>query len=118
MHEMSIALEIVRAVQDQIEQEQEVPLRVRQIYVKIGRFANVLSDPLRFSFELATAGTVLENAELVIEESPLVIGCDKCDAESQLEEPHFVCPKCESTDVTIITGQELTLESIVVQEQP
>lgn len=117
MHEMSLALELLDNVREQL-QAQEIPdAWVREIHLKIGEFSGVSVDALQFAFEMVRVGTQLESATLVIHQTPLVILCTKCEQETELDKPDFICPECGSTETMIISGQEMVMESLIVEEE-
>ncbi len=116
MHEMSLALEILENVQEQISAEVSGKVRVREIHLRIGRFSGVSVDALQFAFEMAKTGTPLESTHLHIHETPLVIFCTKCERETELDSPEFVCPECGSTDTEVVSGQEMIMESLIIEE--
>ncbi len=82
---------------------------VRRAVVAIGRLRRVVPDILRFGFEVA-AGAVL-----VIEDVPIRIRCAACNAESVLDDPIYVCPLCGSGNVTALSGDELILKSLDIE---
>jgi hydrogenase nickel incorporation protein HypA/HybF len=65
MHELSIALELVDLASAEAERLGEIT--VVALHVRIGPLSGVLSDALRFSFDVAAAGTVIEGARLEID---------------------------------------------------
>ena len=69
-------------------------------------------DSLLFSWELLTDGTPLEGCELVIDHVPAVIRCTACEHETTLDMPIMLCAACESSDVTIVSGEEFLVSSI------
>jgi hydrogenase nickel incorporation protein HypA/HybF len=67
MHELSIALSLVEAACE------ELPRlggpRLRAVHVRIGPLSGVAAGALRFSFDVAAAGTAAEGASLEVEEA-------------------------------------------------
>jgi Zn finger protein HypA/HybF involved in hydrogenase expression len=55
--------------------------RVAVIHVKLGRLSGVVKEALDSAFEMAREGTALAEAELLVEEVPLVIHCSACAAD-------------------------------------
>jgi hydrogenase nickel incorporation protein HypA/HybF len=90
--------------------------RVERVNLKIGRLAAVVPDSLRFCFEIAVKDTPLGGAELHIEEIPVVARCNDCHAEWTITGPVFVCEKCKSGSVELLSGQELDIVSIEIEE--
>ena len=112
MHEYAIAQELVAQV-ERIAREHGAEA-VTRVIVQVGRLRAVVPDILRWGFEVAAAHTLAEGAALVIEEIPIVIRCRTCDAESRLDDPVFICPRCGGFDVEPISGDELILKSLEI----
>ncbi len=115
MHEMGIAMEIVRIVQDSIPADLKNP-RVRTVNLKIGKLAAVVPDSLKFCFEIATKDSPLDGVRLEIEEVPVTARCNDCDTTWTAEQPNFVCERCDGGTVDLLTGRELDIVSIEVEE--
>jgi hydrogenase nickel incorporation protein HypA/HybF len=73
------------------------------------------SELLAFAFSVAGKGTISEDAELSIIELPVVFKCNACGERTAGESMVFVCLNCGSTDVDLLSGMELTIESIEVE---
>ncbi len=113
MHELSIAQQIVEIVKKAVNNDISKVLRVK---LKIGAMAGVVSDSLKFSFQAITAGTPLQKAQLVVEEIPFTIECKNCKAVSECDVGIMVCPHCHSTQTRIISGNELHVTEIEVED--
>lgn len=110
MHELAIAKNIVEIV------NQHVPAggtrAVRTVRLKIGELAGVVLESLEFCFRSITSGTLLEDAQLEIEQTPLVVFCIGCSTESRIEQPLFLCPLCGNGNVDVRSGMELHVAEI------
>ncbi len=111
MHEMGIALEVIRIAGQSIPPELE-GAQIAKINLKVGKLAAVVADSLRFCFEVASKGTPAEGARLVIEEIPVQLRCRGCGRTWTAQEPVFVCQDCRSTEVKMISGRELDIDTI------
>jgi hydrogenase nickel incorporation protein HypA/HybF len=69
-----------------------------------------------FYFELVSRETVCEGARLEQEVVPVALRCDDCARAWEIELPFFRCPDCGSAQVTVVTGEELEVASIEVEE--
>ena len=110
MHEYSVTKELVDLCNREAEQND-----IKQIYrvrITIGRFTGFSSDAIRFYFEYLCPGTRCEDAELIFREMPIQIRCGGCQISSTIEQPIMACPVCGGTDIEIISGRELAVESI------
>ena len=107
MHELAIAQAIVDAVTRHGDHHQ-----VTRVDVRIGHFRQVVPDSLQFSWVLLTADTELAGCELVIDHVPAVIACAACGEETTLDAPILLCAGCESSDVSLVSGEEFLIASI------
>lgn len=115
MHEMGIALEIIKIATDSIPVNLKNP-RVERINLKVGKLAAVVPGSLKFCFEVATKDTLLEGALLHIEEIPVNARCKSCGYSWTAIKPVFICEKCDSGSVDLLSGLELDIVSIEVEE--
>jgi hydrogenase nickel incorporation protein HypA/HybF len=90
--------------------------KVDRVRVKIGALHAVVPESLRFSFQLAADGTEAQDAIVEIEDVPAAFHCRMCHAEDRLDGPSFHCHACGSPEITIMSGEELTVESVERQE--
>jgi hydrogenase nickel incorporation protein HypA/HybF len=116
MHEMGIAMEILKIVQSSIPAEM-TGARVRRVNLKIGRMSTIVPESLRFCFGVVAENTPVANAELAITEIAVQAQCTDCNHQWQIESPIFVCPACSSGKVEMLTGRELDIDSIELEEQ-
>jgi hydrogenase nickel incorporation protein HypA/HybF len=110
MHELSIASNLIEIVDKAI--EGQGVSRVTSLRVVIGELSNVVPDCLAFAFEVASRGTVAENARLDFVHKPLVGRCLDCGKEFAIRDFLFRCPDCESPKIEVVSGKEFFLESI------
>lgn len=114
MHELSIAQSIVETVLREMEQRN---LReVKAIGLRIGALSGVMTEALEFSYEVIIKETPLANTRLVIEKVPVRAKCGDCGQEFEVDEPFFLCPGCGSGNVEVISGQELDIAYLEVEE--
>ena len=111
MHEMGIAMRIVEIATSAIPPDIE-EARIERVNLKVGRLTAVVPESLRFCFNIASSDTPLAGASLEMEETPIVVECGKCGAETTIEQPPFACSECGGGNVTIISGRELNVLSI------
>jgi len=116
MHELSIAQNIIEIVRARIpEEELETILSVN---VRVGTMSGVVPHSLQFCFDAIIAGTPLKNACIKIEPVPFVIRCRECAKESIAEFETAICPCCGSSETNILTGNELDVVEIVLDDVP
>jgi len=113
MHELSIAVALVRQVEEVAAQEGAT--RVTRITVVVGKLSGVEPEALRFAYPLAAEGTVAEGAELVVEALPLTLRCRTCGVSAEADEPFPICGACGSVDVEIGDARELRIRTIDIE---
>ncbi len=112
MHELSIALGIVKIAED--ETAKANAKQVTKIELEIGVLAGVEIESLNFIWESAVENTVLKQAE---KEITVIEGkgkCIDCDTEFSMEYIYDVCPKCQSNFKGILKGKELRVKALEV----
>jgi hydrogenase nickel incorporation protein HypA/HybF len=111
MHELSIALSILDMVAEEAERREG---RVVAVHLKLGPLSGVVAGALTSAYELACEGTLLDQAELVIEEVPIVAYCSSCDAEHSPDAFDLRCPVCGEPTPTIRGGRELEVVALEI----
>ncbi|MFA3872973.1 hydrogenase maturation nickel metallochaperone HypA [Streptomyces sp. MMCC 100] len=111
MHELSIAMAVVEQVQEAAAEHGHEA--ASSVSLRLGELAGVVPDALRFSFELAAAGTVLEGARLYIEQLPGRARCASCDTEwTTGVPPSLWCPECRGCAADLVSGRELQIAEV------
>jgi len=116
MHEMSIALEVIEIVKASLPPEPP-RVRVEKVNLQVGKLSAIVPRSLHFCYEIAVRDTPLAGSRLEIEEIPVVARCNGCGFDWTLEKPAFKCPACAGTDIAVLSGRELDIVSIEIEEQ-
>ena len=112
MHELTIARSLIDLASEYAEENQA--RAIDHIFVRLGVLSGMLR-PLHFCFTSAARGTICEGAKLDIEEVAVTVECSHCGQVGYPVNLHSMrCPKCFSTTVRIVTGNEMQLVSIKV----
>ena len=111
MHELSISQAIVETAN-----RHAGARRVVSVRVAIGALRQVLPGSLRFHFEIVSRGTACEGALLDTLLVPARMRC-ACGEEWELADVCFTCPRCGGAEVTVVSGEELCVDSIEVEEE-
>ena len=104
MHELSLTMSILAIVEDYAKTHGFD--RVRSLKLSYGRMSCIDPKALTFFFEIQSAGTRAEGAELAFDVHPIVIYCFKCQKESKLTSYSAVCPQCGGEEVMVTGGTE------------
>ncbi|WP_179122189.1 hydrogenase maturation nickel metallochaperone HypA [Caloramator quimbayensis] len=113
MHELSIIEGIIKITEEEVK-KYEVN-RIIQIRLKVGIISGIMPSLLQEYFSIASKGTVVEGAVLKIETVPLRIKCLNCECENIMENIKIKCPICKSSDLKILSGRELYIDSLEVE---
>ncbi len=115
MHELSLAEAVNNTIKELC--ERSAWTRVRRIVLKVGHMRQVDPELLLFAFDVVSKGTLSEGAELSVLELPVVFKCNACGENVTSEATAFICLNCGSADVELLSGMELTIESMEVDHQ-
>lgn len=86
---------------------------ISRVHLVVGQFTCVEPAGLQFAFEVQTRQTFLEGAELVIQETPLIAFCHRCQQEYHPAIGiQYACPTCHSPMEDIRSGRELKIDRI------
>ena len=114
MHEMGIANSVLEAVRTEMSLHPGTyPCKVG---VRIGEMAAIDAEALRFCFEAMIQETDLALLELAIEVCPRRHRCQVCEREFIVRDYDSSCPQCSSLATTCISGDQLELAYLEVEE--
>ena len=117
MHEMGIAMQVIEIATASIPEHLKNS-RVQGVYLKIGKLSSVVPDSLRFCFDIVSKDSAIAGATLYIEEIPVKARCKSCENHWTIDGPAFSCPRCGSGKIELISGQELDISSIELEDGP
>jgi hydrogenase nickel incorporation protein HypA/HybF len=109
-------MEIVDIAKASIPEEMK-GARVQRVNLQVGKLSAIVADSLRFCFDLVVKDTPLEGTELAIEELPVVVRCKDCQAQWTVTEPVFTCQQCQRGNIYILSGRELDIKSIEIEDE-
>jgi hydrogenase nickel incorporation protein HypA/HybF len=115
MHEMSIAENLLEVIARHAPTDGRA--KVIGVRLRIGELTSVVPESLRFCFQIASEGTITHGAELKIETVPVVGRCSHCRMSFNVQDHCFVCQGCGSTDVELVSGNELDVVELEISEE-
>ena len=115
MHELSIAQSLLSIIEQEAAPYKNA--KVIGIKLRIGRLSGVVTDALQFAFEVISKGGLAEGAYMDIEEVPIEIRCNRCNKTFIAEDPYMFCPHCDGLDVEMISGRELDIKEIEIDDE-
>ncbi|MGY6275568.1 hydrogenase maturation nickel metallochaperone HypA/HybF [Methylomonas sp. MgM2] len=120
MHELSLCQNLLDQVTDIA--QRHCADKVVQIIVRIGPLSGVEAKLLESAFEIASVGSVAEQAELLMESQAVKVFCNVCATESDASVNDLTCRQCGAYNTRLISGDELILARVELesmdQERP
>ncbi len=121
MHELSMAQAIVDTVLDAAEKNDAE--EIVEVTIEVGKLTMLNPEQLKFLLDVIVEDTLLENAELIIEDIPVEIKCHICEFEGLAntdDSDHYLaivlCPECGERNVEILKGRECNVKTIKIEK--
>ncbi len=116
MHELAITENILDIAIRQATQHGARSLTA--ITLVVGDLTGYVPDSMQFYFDILSQGTIAEHAALHIRRVPIQVRCHACHAEFTPEVGVlWVCPVCQALGGDVLSGKELFIESIEIDER-
>ena len=113
MHELAITQSILDIAKKAA--EEHGAKKVQSVRIMLGEYSGVVPQCIQYYFDVISKDTIAEGAVLDIRRLPVVIHCNACGKESEIERLHVSCPLCGSADLKLIQGREFYIESMEVE---
>jgi hydrogenase nickel incorporation protein HypA/HybF len=88
---------------------------VKKINLVIGDMTSFINDSVQFYFDFLSKDSLAQGAQLCFRRIPITLRCKHCDVSFTPEGETWKCPRCQQSDVEVVTGKEFYLESIEVE---
>ena len=112
MHELGITQNIVAIVAEHANGRP-----VSRVVLEVGTLAGLMTDTIRFCFDVVTEGTPLHGATLEIRRIEARGRCRACGAQFTQQTLFSPC-SCGSHDVERLTGEELRIKEYELDATP
>jgi hydrogenase nickel incorporation protein HypA/HybF len=114
MHELSIAMSLLDALE---EESQQRGVRAIAAHIRLGPLSGVVKEALISAFEMARESTPLADCQLIIEDVPVVAFCPRCNAERLVISIQEIrCQSCGTPMPKIISGNEMELKAMEIEQ--
>jgi len=114
VHEMGIVASILDASFDAASKQGAT--RITEIKISVGELTEIQEFALEFAFESLTPDTMAEGATLSVTNIGARSRCGTCGIEFDHGRFEAVCPECGSFVLELLTGRELTIDSIEIDD--
>ncbi len=115
MHELGIITNLFTLIEAVAKENNLV--KINTVKLKLGKLQQIVPEMLTFAFETVAKGTKAEGATLEVEYVPIKMQCNACRHEFIVVEHVYICPECAATNLTILEGMEIFLESLEGEQE-
>jgi hydrogenase nickel incorporation protein HypA/HybF len=112
MHELSLAMEVIKIAERESEKIPEAV--IREISIEVGDLSGVEADAFQSALELLSKDSVLDKAALLIKKTAGTGFCNSCGKEFEMHSMIAACPQCNSFPSVVNGGREFRVISILV----
>lgn len=112
MHELSIAESVISIVNEEVVNNKGK--RAVRVVLVIGKLSTIVPDSLIFCINSLKEGTVVQDAEFLIEEVQGKGYCKGCDREFEVGQYQFFCEVCENV-LEVRGGKELLIKELEIE---
>ena len=113
MHELSITQNVLEIVLRHA--DSSAATQITDIYLVIGQLSSFVDEAVQFYWNIIAEGTIAQDATLHFERIQAQMLGQECGHDYQLSGSEFICPSCQSTNVTVTAGREFYVDSIEVE---
>jgi hydrogenase nickel incorporation protein HypA/HybF len=114
MHEISLVRNIFKTLEDEFPGEID---KVRGIHLTVGLLSNVQPILMQNAFAaVLEAEPRYSETTLHVEVLPVLIHCDDCDKDTEVQHYKFVCSNCGKPGRNIVQGEELLISKVEFAE--
>jgi hydrogenase nickel incorporation protein HypA/HybF len=115
MHEASLAGGVLQLVEDAARRDGFQ--RVVELRLEVGQLAGVDAQALRFALASLAGGTLLDGAEILIDEPPGEAWCTDCARSVHITQRGDACPVCAGYALQPTGGMALRVLDLKVADE-
>ncbi len=113
MHELSLCENLLKIIEENAQKQGFQ--RVHRVRLKVGTWAGVEIEALRFGFEIASRDTCAQGAILDILDVPAQAWCFACGQTITIRQRYDPCPHCGGYERQITGGEDLAIYDLDVE---
>jgi hydrogenase nickel incorporation protein HypA/HybF len=99
------------------EEERARGAKITAVHLRLGPLSGVVKEALLSCYGMACAGTPLEGSNLLVEEIPVEIFCERCHVPRVvISTQWFSCPECGTPSAAVVHGKELEVSALELEE--
>lgn len=112
MHEVGLMNSAVTLALEQVKAKGRT--KIHRIDLNVGELSGIVPDALTFAFDVVSAGTPAEGADLHLTTVPTLCYCPHCRREFHPMSWIYACPHCQRLSNDIREGKDLELVSLEI----
>ncbi len=115
MHELQVTERILDIVVKHAEANSVQ--KVLSIQLRIGELSDLENEWIQKYFDYLSKDTIADGAKLRIERKPVVMQCDECAHEFEVnikEIKEIQCPECDNKKCSLVSGREYYIKDMEV----
>lgn len=116
MHELGLMNNMLKTAKSALEGQLKPNEKVTKLVLEVGELTGAVPAYLKTAYDSLKVDTIFENCELETIYLPGTVRCKTCGEEFAAREHNFTCPKCEGIDLSFVTGKDLVIKEIVVED--
>lgn len=107
MHELAVVQDLIKLCETNALKNNAT--KIHKIEISVGKLSGVEPHYIKITFDTFKKGTICDETELIIRTQEVIVECQDCSFEGEIDENTFVCPKCSSKDIVVTLGEDLLL---------
>ncbi|AFL68454.1 hydrogenase maturation nickel metallochaperone HypA [Sulfurospirillum barnesii] len=107
MHEFSIVNALLEMCEKSAKENNAT--KITKVEIKIGKLSGIEPYLLESAFDTFKEEGICMGAKLEMHLQEVVIHCNVCHHEATLNQNEFLCPACQSPEISVIDGEEMFL---------
>lgn len=112
MHEFALAQDIFETIHRSVTQDLS---KITAINIEVGEFSGVVTESLEFGLNVVLQDKNLADVKVNISTVPAAAMCE-CKNQYQVKDILEACPKCHSYNRKIISGTDVIIKSVEIEE--
>jgi hydrogenase nickel incorporation protein HypA/HybF len=112
MHEFTLAQDIIETIGRNVGDDLS---KITVIHIEVGEFSGVVIESLEFGLNVVLQDKNLAGVKVNISMVPAAAECE-CKNQYRVKDILEACPKCNSYNRKIISGTEVIIKSIEIEE--
>jgi hydrogenase nickel incorporation protein HypA/HybF len=113
MHELAVTQSILEIALRHAQTQNAK--RITHLYIQMGEWSSIVDDSIQFYWDMISENTIATAATLHFNRIPVSLTCKNCEFTYAPDSKELSCPRCSSSNVKVVSGEEFFLDSIEIE---